>query len=155
MKKINFTKEQIKDIAGNLEAGMVCNINTKNMNIIYLLDEIDMMDADMECWQDDVDEVENNYDDYFIIEKMNSTEAYRIMEEFAEIVTDNNLYDKLTNALNRRKPFQNFKWIIDNSGTYREQWFDFKSKYYISWVKDKIEDYNTSLELNCTNRKKY
>ena len=148
MKKINLTNEQIKDIAGNLEAGMVCHINTKNMKFIYLLDEIDMLSADMEYWQDDVDEVEENYDNYFTIEKMNSTEAYKIMEEFAESITDNNLYGKLTNALNRRKPFQNFKWIIDNSGEYRQHWFDFKTKYYISWVKDRIDAYNLSLKLD-------
>jgi len=148
MNRLIFSEDQIKDIAGNLEAGMVCHINTKTMNIIYLLDEIDMMDVDMECWQDDVDEVQENYEDYFTIEKLNSTEAYKIMEEFAESITDNTLYDKLTNALNRRKPFQNFKWIIDNSGKYRQQWFDFKTKYYISWVKDRIDANNQSLELD-------
>jgi hypothetical protein len=104
--------------------------------------------TDTECWQEDIDEIEENYSDYFVIEKMNSTEAYKIMEGFTESLEDNPLYNKLINALNRRKPFQNFKWIIDNSGEYRQKWFDYKSKYYISWVKEKIEDYNRFLELS-------
>jgi hypothetical protein len=146
--KLIFSKEQIRDIAGNLECGMVCYINTKDLNIKYLLDELDMAYTDTECWQEDIDEIEENYSDYFVIEKMNSTEAYKIMEGFTESLEDNPLYNKLINALNRRKPFQNFKWIIDNSGEYRQKWFDYKSKYYISWVKEKIEDYNRFLELS-------
>lgn len=41
------------------------------------------------------------------------------MADFAENVDDTRLKDKLTNALNRPKPFQNFKWQIDNSGEFR------------------------------------
>ncbi len=35
------------------------------------------------------------------------------------------LQNKLSNALERRKPFANFKNLIDNSD-YRHDWFDFK-----------------------------
>jgi hypothetical protein len=152
MSNLNFSQEQIKDIAERFECGMVCYINTKTLKIIYLLDELGMADADMECWQDDLDEIEENYSDYFIIEKMNSTEAFRIMEDFAEIINDKNLKDQLINALNRRKPFQNFKWIIDNSGEYRQKWFDFRSKYYVTWITDQIADYNRWLELRATSK---
>jgi hypothetical protein len=48
------------------------------------------------------------------------------MENFLEVVDDQNLRGRLFSALNKRKPFNNFKQIIDYSGDYREKWFKFK-----------------------------
>jgi len=42
---------------------------------------------------------------------------------------------RLANALNNRKPFANFKFIIDNS-EYRQDWFDFKQRYLERYVKE-------------------
>ena len=61
------------------------------------------------------------------------------MAGFADSVDDTRLQDKLINALNKSKPFRNFKWQIDNSGDYRQQWFDFKKIRYIQLVKEQIE----------------
>lgn len=57
------------------------------------------------------------------------------------------LQEKLINALNRSKPFSNFKWIIDNSGDYRQKWFDFKNQKYIEWVEEKISELNSMEEF--------
>jgi hypothetical protein len=68
------------------------------------------------------------------------------MADFTEGIDNAGLQNKLINALNRSKPFQNFKWQIDNSGEYRQQWFEFKKMRYIQWVKEQIdinkEDFN-------------
>jgi len=64
------------------------------------------------------------------------------MADFAEIVDDSILQNKLINALNRPKPFQNFKWQIDNSGEFRQRWFDFKNRCYISSIKTQIDLYS-------------
>lgn len=61
------------------------------------------------------------------------------MTDFAERIDDSKLQDKLRSALNRPKPFKNFKWQIDNSGVFRQQWFDFKKMRYIHWVKEQID----------------
>ena len=62
--------------------------------------------------------------------------------DFAESIDNTRLQDRLINALNKSKPFQNFKRQIDNSGEYRQFWFDFKKKRYIEWVKEQSDDYN-------------
>jgi len=49
------------------------------------------------------------------------------MEDFVKEVKDRKLSDELINALNKKKPFSHFKFIVENS-TYRQQWFDFKAK---------------------------
>ena len=45
---------------------------------------------------------------------------------------------KLIKALNQKKPFIKFKFTIDNSGVYRQQWFDFKNTQLKQWVSDKF-----------------
>ena len=45
---------------------------------------------------------------------------------------------KILNAISKRKPFQNFKNLIDSSH-YRQNWFDFKNKAYINFVKQQIQ----------------
>ncbi len=63
------------------------------------------------------------------------------MADFAEQLDDSNkLKTKLINALNKRKPFREFKFVIDNSGEYRQKWFDFKNEQLQQWVKDKFEE---------------
>ncbi len=59
------------------------------------------------------------------------------MTDFAERIDDSKLQDKLRSALNRPKPFKNFKWQIDNSGVFRQQWFDFKRKSILHYDKEK------------------
>jgi len=60
------------------------------------------------------------------------------MGYFVDEVDDANLQRKLINALNNRKPFANFKWLIDNS-EHRQKWFDFRQKEHERYVWREIE----------------
>ena len=51
------------------------------------------------------------------------------MEHFVDKVIPNGSFqNKLINTLNRRKPFANFRYIIDDS-EYLQGWYDFKQNY--------------------------
>lgn len=135
---MNLTEKQIIEIAENLECGMRClyNIKTSEVKTLPNFDRWDGVDE--ELWEEAIKEIEENWGDYFEFEGMDSTDSFRIMEDFAETVDDIRLQNELINALNRRKPFQNFKWQIDNS-EYRQQWFAFKKQRFIQWVKEQID----------------
>jgi hypothetical protein len=92
-----------------------------------------------EVLEDVLNELDENWDKYFGIEPMESHESFKIMADFTETVDSRELRDSLINALNRKHPFQNFKWVVDNSGPYRQKWFDFKNQRLIEWVKDQLE----------------
>lgn len=47
------------------------------------------------------------------------------MENFIDEISENNLKSSLEQILQKRKPFRNFKDVIENSN-YREHWFSFK-----------------------------
>lgn len=67
-----------------------------------------------------------------------SRESFKIMEDFVETIGDWRLRGRLSEVLSERKPFKNFKWHIDNSGTYRQKWFDFKNTRVCEWVAEQI-----------------
>lgn len=85
--------------------------------------------------------LENDFSDYVEIEQMKSHESFEIMTDFVETLSDSNqLKYKLINALNKKKPFKEFKFIIDNSGDYRQKWFDFKNESIQKWVIDRFNE---------------
>jgi len=133
------TEKQIEEIADTLDSGMRCFYNLKSGEIKAVLNFDSWIGSDKEPWEEELMEIDENRDDYFEFEGFESHESFQIMADFAESVEDKRLQNKLINALNRPKPFQNFKWQIDNSGEYRQQWFDFKNMRYIQWIKKQID----------------
>lgn len=129
-------KKQIKEIAEHLECGNICYFNTKTGEIKWVPQSDGFGDVE-EFFGDIMDEVKS--EDYFEFEIPDSRESYKIMESFLGHVENETLRDKLIDILNRKKPFRNFKWQIDNSGPYRQKWFDHKSSEYINWVKTLVE----------------
>jgi hypothetical protein len=133
------TEKQIEEIADSLDFGMRCFFNVRSGEIKELPDLNSWLGADMQPWEEDSEEIDANWDDYFEFDGFESRDSFRMMADFAESVDDTGLQDRLIHALNRSKPFHNFKWQIDNSGKYRQRWFDFKKMRYIQWVKEQID----------------
>lgn len=136
-----FSKEIIDEIASDLQMGLRCFINVKTLEHLVIADEFNPY-SDMELWQDELDKLEENRSDYIEIERMTSSDSFRIMEGFIETVTDARLKEKLISALNRSKPFRHFKHEIENSGDWREKWFKFRDQYYFNWVSKQIKKIN-------------
>ncbi len=136
---MKLTEKQIEEIAENLDCGMRCFYNLKTGEIKILPEFDNLIVADEELWNEDIEEIEENRADYFEFEGLESRDSFKIMDDFAKSVDNAELRDKLVRVLNDPKPFKNFKWNIDNSGDYRQHWFDFKKNRYIQWVKKQIE----------------
>jgi hypothetical protein len=135
-----LTSEQIKEIADTIDCGFVCHWNINNNRLIFLPTDQLMQYNDSDAWDEDIKEVEQNFSDYKEIEKPDSTESFRFMEEFTDELPDNTrIKVTLIEALNKRKPFREFKYKIDNSGEYRQLWFDFKNQKMIEYVKERID----------------
>lgn len=138
--RIKLTEEQINEVVDNLEIGMKSFYNLTSGEIIAIPDfDFDAFDRD-NIWQESIDEIDENPNQFFDFEMLESHDSFQIMADFAEQVDHPRLQSKLIKVLNRKKPFQNFKWEIDNSGPYRQQWFEFRKVRYIKWVLDQLED---------------
>ena len=103
-------------------------------------------DADEEIWQEVSEEIDSNFDKYFEFDKLPTREYFQIMTDFIDTVTDIEIQNRLIIALNKSKPFRNFKYEIDNSGKYRQKWFDFKEQEYCKWIEFQIKDFNNKFK---------
>ena len=85
---------------------------------------------------------------YFEIDKWTSREAFEMMNDFAEQLTDNKqLQSELFVALNKKKPFREFKFVIDDAGDYRQVWFDFRNKQQHEFVAKQLHFLNSIDEM--------
>lgn len=141
---MKLTQLQIREIAQDLQAGMKVFINRANLEIKAILDW-DQMSGDTEFWDEELQLIEKEWTDYIIIEKMDSTEAFKIMEDFINEINDKKLRDDLMKILNRRSPFANFKSEVETS-SYRQKWFDFRNKIYEEYVRQQLEFENMEFE---------
>lgn len=134
--KMTLTEEHIADIAEWLECGMTCYFHRPTGTIEYHPDPLDPY-FEPEILQDVIDRIEDDWDNYDRFEKMNSTEGFRVMENFAHALTDLKFQERILHRLSNPKPFQNFKILVESS-EYREDWFEFKKNAYIEFVKRQI-----------------
>ncbi len=141
---MKLTEKQIKEIAETLDMGMRCFFHLKTGEIEEVPDFFDghWIGQNTEPWQETLDKLDENWGDYFEFEKITSRESFGFMSDFAESVDNPNLQDRLYKALNKPKPFRNFNREINNSGKYRQKWFDYKNRRLIEFVKKQIEQNN-------------
>lgn len=132
-------EENIREIAELILCGHLCFLNIITGDFEYHPEEMDFFIDEENPWQEVIDKIENNWDDYIRIEPMNSTQSYAVMESFAEELELNGFGKKLLNALNRPKPFRNFNYLIHESD-FRQEWFDFRQERNIDWVREQISD---------------
>jgi hypothetical protein len=77
---------------------------------------------------------------------MESHESFEVMEDFTHSLPDSEFKENLFKVLSERKPFRNFKDLIDISDI-RDDWFSFKSEAERKFVEHQIERKNEIIEL--------
>jgi hypothetical protein len=125
----NMDKNIIKEIAENLDCGFDCYYNPKTQEVVAIPNLSNIYDEEEfnEAFEVNLEKINNQKVDYIKFEVLESFESFKIMERFIDQVTDKHFQTELENILQRKKPFQNFKYAIDNSD-FRQMWFDFKQK---------------------------
>ncbi len=128
------TTEKNKEIAEQLDCGFRAFIHKTTGKLLFVPDENNLTGIDPDPWNEELEQLENNFTDYYEIDKWTSSEAFEIMSEFDSQVSDNNLQSRLFDALRKNKPFREFKYVIDNSDDFRQQWSDFKNMWQQNFV---------------------
>lgn len=134
-----LTEEQIKEIADQLDYGFRSFYHRQTGELLFVPDLFKNPMADTEFYEEDLEKLDNNFGDYIEIEKPTSSDSFEIMANFTNQISNNDkLKNQLITALNKKKPFREFKFVIDNSGDFRQHWFDFKNAQLKKWVNDKF-----------------
>lgn len=73
------------------------------------------------------------------IEPLESRESFGCMEDFADQVTDKRKQEHLYRALNRRHPFSNFRYAVEDTGLLQD-WYNFRDEWYKDKAKEWMDD---------------
>lgn len=126
--KDNLSHTIIREIAGHLDCGNDCYFNPKTTELIFIPHNLhDHYSESDGFWEKELEKINEDSMSYIKFEIPTSFESFQIMERFLEEIDDTILKDRLIIALSEKKPFRNFKYIIDSSN-YRNKWFAFKEK---------------------------
>ncbi len=133
---MKLSARQINEIAQELEGGMKVFVNRENLEIKTILDWEESF-GDNEFWEEEMETIEKEWSDYVTLTKMESWEAFQIMEDFVDEIDDEGMRESLMKILGRKSPFANFKAEVESSA-YRQNWFDFRLEKYESYVKEEL-----------------
>lgn len=75
---------------------------------------------------------------YIRFNPLESRESYKIMEAFVETVKDGQLQGRLQGALTGRKPFRQFRDVVETAGVVYD-WYDFRDAYLQMYVRDILD----------------
>lgn len=131
-------EENIQEMAELILCGHLCFLNTITGDFDYHPAEMDFYPDEENPWQEVIDKIEKSWGDYIRIEPMNSTQSFAVMESFADQLVSE-LRKNLLTTLNRPKPFRNFNYLIHESD-FRQEWFDYRKKRNVEWVREQISD---------------
>lgn len=131
-------EELVPKIAESIDSGLFCFLNRDTLEMEEVSKTLVEDPEEFEALTGETAESMNlkytDWENYVTFGPLESHESFQIMEEFTENLEDKKLKGELFNALNHRKPFANFKDIIDNS-RYRQDWFDFKKQWLENHVR--------------------
>lgn len=142
-------KPVVAEVADYLSAGQVCFINTDTLEMESVPDAAMNDPEEYEAMTGETVESlglkHDRWENCLQIDPLESHESFKIMKGFASKVPDNNFQQKLVNALNCKKPFANFKYLIDNSD-YRQDWFDYRKVWLEQYVYELLENELNKIE---------
>ncbi|TKG90742.1 hypothetical protein EYV94_23040 [Puteibacter caeruleilacunae] len=136
-------KKTVHYIADSLQAGEICYFNPDTLEVEEVPEKLvnDPYEFEMVtgCGLENWDLKNEEWERCIQVDPMHSSDSYKIMERFIDQIGDKRFQEKLTNAINRRKPFANFRYLIDDSD-YLQDWYDYKQEQYELYVWDIIEE---------------
>lgn len=136
---MNVTEKQFAEIADLLLSGMVCVIEKSTGKIDSHPKDMDFFEDEENPWEELIEKVEKDWESYILIDTMPGNESFNVMKNFTDKLEEGKLKVSLINALEKAKPFRNFKNIVDDSAEYRQKWFDYLLQENIKWVKMQYE----------------
>ena len=110
--------------------------------IDLLKGEVVLPDVD----EDISDEDAENEDRYFHVEPIESHEGYEIMQDFAASVESDEIRNQMFDALERKKPFFNFKSTLADYPDIQKKFFEYKDNRLKEILRDRLAECGYELE---------
>ncbi|MFZ4797937.1 MAG: UPF0158 family protein [Bacteroidia bacterium] len=140
---ITITSEQVTEIVDQHQVGFLCYLHKVTGELLSVPDMDKFFGMDTEAFDEDLEKLENNIIDYIEIKPPTSRQSFKIMESFvAQLDEENKLKNKLLNALDKKKPFREFNYVIENEFEFRQDWFAFRTEKLKQLINQELEEGN-------------
>lgn len=128
-------------IEQEFDCGLNVFLHQFTLNLLVLPDDSDRDYIEEEYWEEQRLELKNNESHYIEIKKWNSSYSFKVMESFVLNIVDDYIFKtKLSDALEKSKPFRNFRTILDTNNEYLQKWYRFKTLMQKEYIKDQLID---------------
>jgi hypothetical protein len=136
----DLTEKLIREIAENLDCGFDCFFNPMSQELITIPSFGEISDTEQleAAFSEELKRIDQQQGEFLKFEVLESHDSFKIMERYTMRLSEGSLKTSLENALKERKPFRNFKYLIDDSSL-REDWFEFKLNELKKMVVAKIK----------------
>lgn len=134
-------KKVVSEIADSIECGFVCFLNLETLESEEfpkeMLNDPEEFEAMTGQSIKSLETKHTSWNKYISIEPLDSFEDFQIMKQFTNMTEDERVQNRLSNALESRKPFANFINILDNT-EYLHVWYKFKKQFMRDHVKEML-----------------
>lgn len=136
---VKLSENTVREIADWLQCGLECWIH-KFRGTMYFLPDLNDPYVDTDQWADVISDVSGNEDQYLVLQTMDSSHAYRIMQNFTFSLKESAIRSELEEALSGQRPFHHFSSTLEHSPL-REKWADYRFNAHMEWVKSQVNCY--------------
>ncbi|MEL6391839.1 MAG: UPF0158 family protein [Bacteroidota bacterium] len=141
---IPINDEQIAEMATAVRRGKEVYVHREHGRVLIADDPERNLQADPEVFEIIMQTVSTDQESYLHIERLSAEAALNIMRAYVDRVRDQELWQALTYALKRPRPFQTFKGELKRYPKSYERWRNFRQKRYEAYVREKLETDTTT-----------
>lgn len=125
---------EINEAATAIRRGMEVYIHREHGRMLVADDPERNVRADPEIFEAVMQDVSTDPDAYIHIERMPAADAIQVMRDFTDRVRNQELWQALTYALKRPRPFQTFKGELNKFPKNYEKWREYRQVRYREYV---------------------
>ncbi|MEM7571588.1 MAG: UPF0158 family protein [Bacteroidota bacterium] len=137
---IPISDEQVTEIATAIRRGKEVYVHREHGRVLIADDPERNLQADPEVFEIIMQTVSTDEESYLHIERLSAEEAIKIMKGFVDRVRDQELWQSLSYALKRPRPFQTFKGELKKYPKSYDRWRAFRQKRYEAYVRVKLQE---------------
>lgn len=133
-----LTDEQITEMATGVRRGMDVYVHREHGRLLIADDPERNPRADPEVFEIIMQTVATDSSSYLHVERLSTQDAIAVMQDFTNRVRDQALWQTLTYALKRPRPFVTFKAELESYPKAYEKWREFRQKRYEKYVREQL-----------------
>lgn len=137
---IQLNDHDLHEAATAIRRGMEVYIHREHGRMLIADDPERNVRADPEVFEAIMQDVSTDPDAYIHVERMPANDALKVMADFTNRVRNQELWQALSYALKRPRPFQTFKAELRKFPKNYERWRDFRQERYAAYVRTKLTE---------------